>query len=173
MIGQSISHHCVSLARRRRLNFAAFFAAFLAVCALPCFGQQSSTDQSTPPKPATAKPRLKSHDSITVTANYTPEERDDSKINEVYQPISTQEYGKGDCDAAIQRYKTEVIPLAEKSEFEKTKNKFLYLAYRGIASCYMKELQYETAEQTYQKVMVYLPVCPGLDDSGYPILLRL
>jgi tetratricopeptide (TPR) repeat protein len=59
----------------RRLDIAAFFAAILAVCALPCFGQQNSSRQSTPSKPANATPRLKSHDSITVTATYTPEEK--------------------------------------------------------------------------------------------------
>lgn len=157
----------------RRLSFAgAFCAAIVGTFALPCFGQQSS-DQSPPSKPGTGTPRLKSHDSITVTATYTPEEKEDSKINAIYDPINALQYRKGDCDTAIERYKTELIPLAEKSPFEKPKNKFLYLAYRGIASCYMKQLQYEQAEQTYQKVMDYLPIWPGLDDSDYPVVLRL
>ena len=66
-----------------RLDFVAFFAAIFSVCALPCFGQQSSTDQSTP---ANATPRLKSHDSITVVATYTPAEKEESKIEAIYQP---------------------------------------------------------------------------------------
>ncbi len=111
---------------------------------------------------------MKSHDSVTVTAQLTPEEKEDWKINEVYQPVFSLEE-KGDCDTAIQRYKAEVIPLAEKSNFEVPRNKFLFLANRGIGNCFMKQRQYGQAEHSFQEIMKYLPVWPGTDDSDYPI----
>jgi tetratricopeptide (TPR) repeat protein len=111
---------------------------------------------------------VKSHDSVTVTAQLTPEENEDWKINEVYEPVFSMEE-KGDCDAAIQRYDTEVIPLAEKSKFEVPRNKFLFLANRGIGICFMRQQHYEQAELSFQKTMEYLPVWPGTDDSDYPI----
>lgn len=52
----------------------------------------------------------------------------DWKINHVYQPVSSL----GDCDTTIQRYKTEVIPSAEQSNFEIPRNKFLFLATTGL-----------------------------------------
>jgi tetratricopeptide (TPR) repeat protein len=65
-----------------------------------------------------------------------------------------------------------VIPLAEKSEFARPKNKFLFLAYQGIAVCYMNQGLYAQAEQVFLKLMDYLPTWPGLDDLEYPAYLR-
>ena len=110
---------------------------------------------------------MQSHDSVTVTATYTPEEKEDWKINEVYQPIYWLEQ-KGDCETAIERYKTEVIPLAEQSKFEGPKKKFLSLANEGIGGCYMTKRRYAEAEERFRQNIDYLPP----DDSSYPINFR-
>lgn len=137
---------------------------------LSCLAQSTSSPQSPRKSPADGT-RVKSNDSVTVTAQLTAEEKEDWKINEVYQPVFALEE-KGDCDTAIQRYKAEVIPLAEKSNFEVPRNKFLFLANRGIGNCFMAQRRYEQAEQSFQKIMEYLPVWPGTDDSDYPIDFR-
>jgi len=118
-------------------------------------------------KPADGKSRVQSHDSITVTANYTPEEKEDWKINEVYQRIYSLEQ-KGDCETAVERYKAEVIPLAEQSKFEGPKKKFLSLANEGIGACYMTQRRYAEAEERFRQNIDYLPT----DDSSYPINFR-
>ena len=120
---------------------------------LSCLAQSTSSPQSPRKSPADGT-RVKSNDSVTVTAQLTPEEKEDWKINEVYQPVFALEE-KGDCDTAIQRYKAEVIPLAEKSNFEVPRNKFLFLANRGIGNCFMAQRRYEQAEQSFQKIMEY------------------
>ena len=105
-----------------------------------------------------------------VTATYTPEEKEGWKINEVYQPIFSLER-KGDCDTAIKRYESEVIPLAKKSKFETPKSKFSQLAKRGIGNCYMTQRRYEEVERSLEESLKYLPVWPGTDNSDYPLIL--
>ena len=146
----------------------AFWTAGLSACTLPCSAQGTSSSQESAAKPPDGRSRVQSHHSVTVTATYTPEEKEDWKINEVYQPIFSLEQ-KGDCEAAIHRYKLELVPLAEKSKFEIPKNKFLFLANRGIGNCYMAQRQYEAAEQSFRQILEYMPIWPGLDDSDYPI----
>ena len=105
-----------------------------------------------------------------LATDLTPEESEDFKINEIYQPIFSLEQ-KGDCQAAIQRYMDTIIPLAEKSKFEEPKNKYLYLANHGIGGCNLKLGNAVDAEKYLKQAMDYLPVWPGLSDSDYPLLL--
>jgi tetratricopeptide (TPR) repeat protein len=63
----------------------------------------------------------------------------------------------------------EIIPLAERSKFDVTRNKFLFLANREIAGCELKSGKYDEAERRYQKLFDYMPVWPGISDSDYPI----
>ena len=84
-----------------------------------------------------------------MTATSRPEEKEGWKINEVYQPIFSLER-KGDCDTAIKRYESEVIPLA-KSKFETPKSKFLQLPKRGIGNCYMTQRRYEEVERSLEE----------------------
>jgi len=156
----------------RRLRCAAISCmAGLSICVLSCSAQGNPPAQNSPTKPADGTSRLKSHESVTVSANFTPEEVEDGKINEVYQAIYLLEE-KGDCETAVQRYKVEVIRMAEQSKFEVPKNKFLFLAIRGIGNCYMAQRRYAEAEQSFRKIMEYLPIWPGIDDSDYPINFR-
>ena len=93
-------------------------------------------------------------------------------MNDVYQSIAQQQR-KGTCTAEIiERYRSEVLPLAEKSAFNVPKNKFLFLANRDIGNCYLAQQNFVAAEAAFQKILQYAPVWPGTDDSAYPIDLR-
>ena len=72
----------------------------------------------------------------------------------------------------IERCKSEVIPLAEKSAFNVPKNKFLFLANRDISNCYLAQQKFPEAETSFLKILQYAPVWPGTDDSAYPINFR-
>ena len=112
------------------------------------------------------------HDSVEVVAHLSPEEVEDGKLNDAYESI-TQLQRKGACTAEIiQRYQSEVIPLAQKSTFNVPKNKFLFLANRDIGNCYLAQQRYAEAEQSFKQIMEYLPIWPGTDDSDYPINFR-
>ena len=102
---------------RRLTSIAVLLMAGLNICVLTYAARGNSRPQVSTAKPTDGKPRLKSHDSVTVTANFTPEETEDGKINDAYQPVFSVEQ-KGDCETAVLRYNSEVIPLAERSKFE-------------------------------------------------------
>ncbi len=90
------------------------------------------------PSPQTQSPASKKpvrHDSVEVTAHLSPEEVEDGKLNDAYDPIAQLQL-KGICTTEIiQRYQSEVIPLAERSTVEVPKNKFFFspTATSGIA----------------------------------------
>jgi tetratricopeptide (TPR) repeat protein len=112
------------------------------------------------------------HDSVEVVAHLSPEEVEEGKLNDEYEKIA-QLQRKGTCTTEIiERYQSEVIPLAEKSTFNVPKSKFLFLANRDIGNCYMAQRRYEEAEESFKKIMEYVPVWPGMDDSDYPINFR-
>ncbi|HEV3419602.1 MAG TPA: tetratricopeptide repeat protein [Candidatus Acidoferrum sp.] len=112
------------------------------------------------------------HDSVEVVAHLSPEEVEDGKLTDAYQSIALLQQ-KGACTSEIiQRYQSEVIPLAQKSTFSVLKNKFLFLAKRDIGSCYLAQRRYAEAEQIFKQIMEYMPIWPGTDDSDYPINLR-
>ncbi len=136
-----------------------------------CLAQNVAAQTKSNAQQSEQKQRIKAHDSVTVTANFTPEEIEEGKLNDIYQPISSLERN-GDCDVAIQRYESEVLPAAEKAKFDVPRNKFLFLTNRGIGNCLLKQQHFQEAEQRFQKIMEYLPVWPGTDDSDYPINLR-
>jgi tetratricopeptide (TPR) repeat protein len=153
---------------RKQRWFALVRIIGLSFCALNCVAQGY---QDAPTKPRDGKLRPKARDSVTVTAKVTPEETEDGKINDAYQPVFVLEQ-RGNCETAIRRYESEVIPLAQRSKFEIPKNKFLFLANRGIGNCYMAQRRYQEAERRFSQIMEYLPIWPGTDDSDYPINFR-
>jgi tetratricopeptide (TPR) repeat protein len=130
-----------------------------------------ATDQSSAIAPGTAKkpetPRVTASDSIVVGAHLTPEEIEDGKINDVYQPIYHWSR-QTDCPQIVMLCETKIIPMAEGSKFDKTRNKFLYLANESIAGCEMRAGKYQEAEQRYQMQFKYMTVWPGTTDSDYP-----
>jgi tetratricopeptide (TPR) repeat protein len=119
---------------------------------------------------ASSKPTR--HDSADVVATLSPEEAEEGRLNDAYQSIAQQQR-KGTCTAAIiDRYRSEVLPLAEKAAFNVPKNKFLFLANRDIGNCYLAQQDFVQAEASFQKILQYAPVWPGTDDSAYPVNLR-
>lgn len=109
---------------------------------------------------------------MEVVAKLTPEEVEEGKLNDAYESIAQQQ-GKGTCSPEIiERYKSKVIPLAEKSAFNVPKNKLLFLASRHIGNCYLAQQNFLEAEASFQKILLYAPVWPGTDDSAYPIDFR-
>lgn len=129
--------------------------------------------QNPPPQaqsPTSPKPAR--HDSVEVVAHLSAEEVEEGKLNDVYETIA-QLQRKATCTAEIiQRYQSEVIPLAEKSAFNVPKNKFLFLANRDIGNCYLAQQKFAEAEASFQKILQYAPVWPGTNDSAYPINFR-
>jgi len=153
---------------------AVFLLAALACACEQVSGQAPNTDQqATPPQPAQSNPpgRPTVHQTVVVSANYTPEEKEDGDINEVYQRVFVIQRMKK-CDQAIEQYQSVVIPMAERAKFEVPRNKFLFLSYRGIADCYLSQKRYLEAEEKYQKLFEYMAVWPGKDDSDFPINYR-
>jgi len=127
------------------------------------------------PVPQTQSPTASKpvrHDSVEVVAHLTPEEVEEGKLNDAYERIAQVERNGTCTTEIIERYQSEVIPLAEKSTFNVPKNKFLFLANRDIGNCYLAQRRYKEAEESFMKIMDYLPVWPGTDDSDYPINFR-
>jgi tetratricopeptide (TPR) repeat protein len=147
------------------------------ICALifigSLFGQGTESAQgpgSQAQSSGSSKPTR--HDSVEVVAKLSPEEIEEGKLNDAYESVA-QEQRKGTCTAEIiQRYRSEVIPLAEKSAFNVPKNKFLFLANRDIGNCYLAQQKFVDAESSFQNILQYAPVWPGTDDSAYPINFR-
>ena len=107
-----------------------------------------------------------------VGAHLTPEEVEDGKINDAYQPLYHWKK-PGDCPQIERLCKTEIIPMAEHSKFELARNKFLYLANRDVAICESRTGRAKEAEERYQKMFDYIKLWPGTDDSDYPLNYRL
>jgi hypothetical protein len=159
---------------QNRRAFVTLCLAVLSWESTSCLAQGHATGTQLTPSPQSKSDpqnRVTSQQSITVEAHLSPEEKEEGEINDVYQPVfSTQQ--KHDCNGAIEKYRAVVIPMAERAKFDVTRNKFLFLAYRGIGDCDMELKNFAEAEATYQKLFDYLPVWPGTDDSDYPINFR-
>lgn len=122
-------------------------------------------------KPAGASKPTR-NDSVEVVVHLSPEEVEDGKLNDAYQSI-LQQQKQGKCTTdIIERYKSQVIPLAEKSGFNIPRNKFLFMANTDIGSCYLAQQEFVLAEAFFQKVLQYAPVWPGTNDSAYPMNYR-
>jgi len=143
-----------------------FLFALLLVHATASAQNPSAQTQSPAPSKASR------HDSVEVVAHLSPEEVEVGNLEDVYEPIA-QLQRKGTCTPEIiQRYQSEVIPLAERSAFNVPKNEFLFLANRDIGNCYLAQQKFAEAEASFQKILQYAPVWPGTDDSAYPINFR-
>ena len=102
--------------------------------------------------------------SVVVGAHLTPEEAEEGRINDIYQPIYHLQQ-PGDCEEIVRTAKSAVIPAAEQAKFETVRKKFLFLSYRSIGDCSFKAKEYADAEQTYIKATDYA----DKDDSSYAI----
>lgn len=146
---------------------------FIGLVATPCVISGQSDDSagasSNPPAQNQSAPkRLTRTDSVVVGAHLTPEEIEEGKINDAYQPLYHLS-PQTDCPQITSLCESKIIPMAESSKFAETRNKFLFLANRDIAGCEMKAGKYEEAEARYRKLFDYMSVWPGNSDSDYPI----
>src|ERR1700733_11398370 len=106
---------------------------------------------------------------VTVSANLSPAELEDEKINEDYQPafqLKMQEK----CTEAIEKYNTVVIPRAEKAKYEKPRGKYLFLAYDDIGECDLRTSKFAEAEAAFEKARVHADTWPTKEDSSYAAL---
>ncbi len=149
-----------------KLPLATFIA--LSTASMAAFPQTATPPQNQ--SPASSKPA--SHQSVDVVEHLTPEEAAEGTLNDSYQAVA-QMQRKGNCTPEIiQRYESEVIPFAEKSTFDVPRNKFLFLANRDIANCYLAQQKFVEAEASFKKLLQYAPIWPGTDDSAYPTNFR-
>jgi tetratricopeptide (TPR) repeat protein len=158
---------------RRRISPAALLVALL-LTRTQAFGKTSEKDSQSSPSQssqASAPSGGPIRPSIVVSANSTPEEVEDGKINDAYQSVYKLEE-QNDCEGAIGKYRSVVIPLAEQAKFDVSRNKFLYLSYKGIGDCDLSAGRFAEAEEIFQKIFQYMPVWPGTNDSDYPINYR-
>lgn len=160
-----------------RSNNRRFLALTLVLVssAMTTPAQDQKPDSTTNPSPTAKKDlpqkRVTATDSIVVGAHLTPDEIEDGKINDVYQPLYHWASPK-DCQQIVKLCETQIIPMAERSKFEMTRNKFLYLANRAVAGCEMNSGQYAKAEERYQKMFDFISIWPGKSDSDYPMNYR-
>ena len=129
-----------------------------SICALIFIGSllgKAPVSAQNPASQAQSKPTR--HDSGEVVAKLSPEEIEEGKLNDAYESIAQQQR-KGTCTREIiERYRSEVIPLAEKSAFNVPKNKFLFLANRDIGNCYLTQQEFAEAETSFQKILQCAP----------------
>src|ERR1700739_600249 len=59
--------------------------------------------------------------------------------------------------------------MAERTQSEVIRRKFLFLGYRGLGNCYLAMSRFTEAEETFQRVFEYLPVSGGREDADYAI----
>lgn len=156
--------------RAHRNRCLIFLAISVALIGSPTTLQGQDPKPANPPAQGQSSPqkRVTSKDSIVVGAHLTPEEVEDGKIEDAYQPLYHLKK-PNDCSKIVQLCNSKIIPMAEVSRFNETRNKFLFLANREIAGCEMQSGQYQDAENRYQKLFEYIPVWPGTSDSDYPI----
>ena len=139
-----------TLVRRHLITFSILAMVLTGSCLAQALAPaRSPVSQVKPP----GSSNVTAHDSVDVVANLSPEEIEDGKLNDVYQPIAEQQR-KADCTAAtIEQYRSKVIPLAEKSVFNVPKNKFLFLANRDIGNCYLNSQNFVEAEAAFKKIL--------------------
>src|SRR5580698_6095364 len=138
---------CVATAVAGPQSSAASAAAAPAQqSAAPASGDASktsgATSKSTPaPPPAAAQKKPPAHlkmQTIPVTANFTPEEKEDDELS----THTAYAFGKQDdtnCQKIIDTYRTDLLPAAENAKFPKNKAKYLFIAHQSMGECQMKQ----------------------------------
>lgn len=140
--------------------------ALLAIASLILFPSYAAQTASSSTQDSSQSPTKRPHvdQSVVVGAHLTPEEAEEGRINDIYQPIYRFQQ-TGDCDGIVRTAQAAVIPAAEQAKFETVRKKFLFLSYRSIGDCNFKAKEYAEAEQTYIKAVDYA----DKDDSSYAI----
>jgi tetratricopeptide (TPR) repeat protein len=98
----------------------------------------------------------------------TSVEIEGSRINNVYQQV-VRIHLQGDYEAAAEKYRSVVIPMAENAQSDAIRGKFLFLSYRGLGNCYLAMSRFVEAEETFERLFEYLPASAGRENSDYAI----
>jgi tetratricopeptide (TPR) repeat protein len=98
---------------------------------------------------------------------------EEGKINDAYQQV-VGIHMQGDYETAAEKYRSLVIPMAERTQSDAIRKKFLFLSYRGLGNCYLAMTRFTEAEEAFQKLFEYLPVSDAgvsdaREDSDYAI----
>ncbi len=96
---------------------------------------------------------------------------EEAKVNEVYQAV-VKIHLQGNYEQAAGMYRSLVIPMAERTQSDVTRRKFLFLGYRGLGNCYLAMSRFAEAEEMFQKIFEYLPLSAGMQNSDYAINLE-
>jgi tetratricopeptide (TPR) repeat protein len=120
-----------------------------------------STDQTV------SRKRISVEESLVET-RLSSDPIEEVKINNVYQQV-VKIHLQGDYAAAADKYRSLIIPMAERAQSDATRKKFLFLSYRGLGNCYLAMTRFTEAEDMFEKLFEYLPVSPGTVDSDYAI----
>jgi tetratricopeptide (TPR) repeat protein len=104
----------------------------------------------------------------TPEVQLTSVEIEGSRINNVYQQV-VRIHLQGDYEAAAEKYRSVVIPMAESAQSDAIRGKFLFLSYRGLGNCYLAMSRFVEAEETFERLFEYLPASAGRENSDYAI----
>jgi hypothetical protein len=124
-----------------------------------------------PGKTTDTNGRIVTKQTVIVSANFTPEEKEDDELNHHVASFFGSVPGTN-CQTVIDKYQADLIPAAEQAKFPKNKAKFLEIAHDAIAQCQMGQGRYIEAEQSLRDALVQAEIWPGKDDSAYPNLLN-
>jgi tetratricopeptide (TPR) repeat protein len=108
---------------------------------------------------------------LALDARLSSNEIEQTNLNDAYQEV-VKIHLQGDYATAVDKYRSIVIPMAERTQSDATRKKFLFLSYRGLGNCYLAMSRFAEAEETFQKLFDYLPVWTGTEDSDYAINLE-
>jgi tetratricopeptide (TPR) repeat protein len=95
-------------------------------------------------------------------------ELEEGKINDAYQQV-VGIHLQGNYIEAAEKYRSLVIPMAERTQSDVVRRKFLFLSYRGLGNCYLAMSRFTEAEDTFQTLFEYLPASSGREDSDSAI----
>lgn len=93
---------------------------------------------------------------------------EENKINDVYQQV-VGIHLQGDYATAAEKYRSVVIPMAERTQSEAIRRRYLFLSYRGLGNCYLAMSRFTEAEETFQRLFQYLPASNSREDADYAI----
>ena len=117
--------------------------------------------------PIDSRKRISAQESI-IDARPGSDQIDDTRINDVYQEV-VKIHLQGDYLGAADKYRSLVIPMAERAHSDPIRKKFLFLGYRGLGNCYLAMTRFPEAEGVFQKLFEFLPPSAGTVDSDYAI----
>jgi tetratricopeptide (TPR) repeat protein len=150
-----------------RISAATFLVAFGLSSGVSFAQVLKSSELAVSTDQIYSRKRISARESI-VDARLGSDQIEDGKINDLYQQV-VKIHLQGDYATAADKYRSLVIPMAERAQSDAIRKKFLFLGYRGLGNCYLAMTRFTEAEDMFQKLFEYLPTTPGTLDSDYAI----